>query len=118
MGPYRCRVCRSEEVAPLLDLGRMPIAHRLLAQPAEPEETFPFALSLCRRCGLMQVADPIDPEILYRDFNYNFSSWKPEPHRADEIALILERARPQSAAEIGANDGLFLSELRAAGVAT
>lgn len=96
----------------------MPIAHRLLAHPDEPEETFAFALSLCRRCGLMQVTDPIDPEILYRGFNYNFSSWKPEPHRADEIALILEQAAPSSVAEIGANDGLFLSELRAAGVPT
>lgn len=116
--PYRCRVCRSEDVAPLLDLGRMPIAHRLLARADEAEETFAFALSLCRRCGLMQVTDPIDPEILYRGFNYNFSSWKPEPHRADEIALILERAAPSSVAEIGTNDGLFLSELRAAGVPT
>ena len=115
---YHCRVCRSEDVAPLLDLGRMPIAHRLLSAPGDAEETFPFALSLCRRCGLMQVSEPIDPEILYRGFNYNFSSWKPEPHRADEIALILEQAAPASVAEIGANDGLFLSELRAAGVAT
>lgn len=116
--PYRCRVCQSEDVAPLLDLGRMPIAHRLLSSPAEAEETFPFALSLCRRCGLMQVTHPIDAEILYRGFNYNFSSWKPEPHRADELALILGVAAPSAVAEIGANDGLFLSELRAAGVRT
>jgi SAM-dependent methyltransferase len=115
---YHCRVCGSSDVSPLLDLGNMPIAHRLLDAPGAAEETFPFVISLCGGCGLLQVVDPIDPELLYRGFNYNFSSWKPEPHRADEIALILERARPQSAAEIGANDGLFLSELRAAGVAT
>ncbi len=113
--PYECRVCRSTDVAPLLDLGRMPIAHRLLETSDAAEETFPFALSVCRWCGLMQVEDPIDPEILYRGFNYNFSSWKPEPHRAAEIALIMELAAPSSVAEIGANDGLFLSEMRTAG---
>jgi SAM-dependent methyltransferase len=116
--PYECRVCRSTEVAPLLDLGRMPIAHRLLDTRDAAEETFPFALFVCRHCGLMQVPDPIDPEILYRGFNYNFSSWKPEPHRAAEIALIVELAAPASVAEIGANDGLFLSEMRAAGATT
>jgi SAM-dependent methyltransferase len=113
---YRCRVCGSGEVEPLLDLGRMPIAHRLLGAPGEAEDVFPFLISLCQGCGLMQVVDPVDPELLYRGFNYNFSSWKPEPHRADEIGLILERVAPRSVAEIGANDGLFLSELRAAGV--
>ena len=116
--PYQCRVCGSEAVSPLADFGNMPIAHRLLDEAGQAEETFPFALSLCRQCGLIQVPAPIDPEILYRDFNYNFSSWKPEPHRADEIALILEHAAPKSVAEIGANDGLFLSELRTAGVTT
>jgi SAM-dependent methyltransferase len=116
--PYRCRVCRSAVVAPLLDFGQMPIAHRLLERADAAEETFPFALSICRRCGLMQIADPIDAETLYRGFNYNFSSWKPEPHRADELALILEHAAPSSVAEIGTNEGLFLSELRDAGVKT
>jgi SAM-dependent methyltransferase len=116
--PYRCRVCRSEDVTPLLDFGYMPIAHRLLERADAVEETFPFALSLCRRCGLMQIAHPIDAETLYRGFNYNFSSWKPEPHRADELALILAHAAPASVAEIGTNEGLFLSELRDAGVKT
>jgi len=116
--PYPCRVCRSEDVAPLLDFGQMPIAHRLLERADAPEETFPFALSVCRRCGLMQIAEPIDAETLYRGFNYNFSSWKPEPHRADELALIRELAAPSSVAEIGTNEGLFLSELRDAGVTT
>ncbi len=115
---YHCRVCRSTDVAPLLDFGQMPIAHRLLERADAAEETFPFRLRLCRRCGLMQVTEPIDADTLYRGFNYNFSSWKPEPHRAAELALILELAAPSSAAEIGTNEGLFLSELRDAGVKT
>jgi SAM-dependent methyltransferase len=115
---YTCRVCAASDVVPVLDLGKMPIAHRLLAAPGEAEETFPFELSVCRRCGLMQIVDPIDADLLYRGFNYNFSSWKPEPHRADEIAWIMAQAAPRSVAEIGANDGLFLSELVTAGVGT
>ena len=68
---YRCRVCGSSDVQPLLDLGPMPIAHRLLAAPGEQEDLFAFAISLCGGCGSMQVVNPIDPELLYRGFNYN-----------------------------------------------
>ena len=32
--------------------------------------------------------DPIDPEILYGEYNYCFSEWKPQPHMADEIEVI------------------------------
>ena len=115
---YRCRACSGVEVEPLMDLGRMPIAHRLLTRSEEDFATFPFRLSLCRACGLLQVVEPIDPDLLYRSFNYNFSSWKPEPHRADEIGWLHERVAARSVAEIGANDGLFLDELRATGIAT
>lgn len=57
----------------------------------------------------------IDPEILYRQFNYNFSSWKPEPHQADELDTIAKFSKHQSVFEIGCNDGLFMDKLRERG---
>ena len=94
----------------------MPIAHRLLRSPNEQEERFPFEVLACGNCGLPQIAfNPIDPEILYRQFNYNFSSWKPEPHQPDELDTIGKFTKHESVFEIGCNDGLFMAKLRERG---
>jgi SAM-dependent methyltransferase len=113
-----CRLCHGTSLDLAADFGRRPIAHRLLSSAGEEEETYPFALHVCGDCGLVQVLDPIDPAILYKGFNYNFSSWKPEPHMPDELDTIMSVGPYRSAFEIGCNDGLFLSELRERGVAT
>ncbi|HTX03623.1 MAG TPA: class I SAM-dependent methyltransferase [Candidatus Acidoferrales bacterium] len=106
-----CRVCGAANLEPLIDFGATPIAHRLLTQRDADEEVFPFALSLCARCSLVQVADPIDPAVLYKGYNYNLSSWKFEPHLEDEIEKIAQ-LMPRTVLEIGANDGRFLDAVR------
>ena len=112
---HRCRICQSKDLRLLQDFGRTPIAHRLLKQRDETAELFPFAVQACQGCGLVQTRDPIPAEILYRDFNYNFSSWKVEPHIEDELDLITRDGVPASICEIGANDGRFLELLRERG---
>lgn len=112
-----CRLCGSTDIAPALDLGSMPIAHRMRTRKDETEKRYPFREVLCRACGLVQIAEPIDPEELYREFNYCFSGWKPQPHIADELRMILAETLGPSMLEIGSNDGLFLKEARQAGFA-
>jgi SAM-dependent methyltransferase len=110
-----CCICGSRHLETVLDLGAMPVAHRLLSARREAEECFPFVLDVCPGCGVAQIREPIEPEHLYRGFNYNFSSWKNEPHLDDEIDAIVQRVRPQSVLEIGCNDGRFLQLLHARG---
>jgi len=110
-----CRLCHSTDLRPVIDLGPMPIAHRLLRSRNEREELFPFEVLACGNCGLPQIVKPIDPEILYRQFNYNFSSWKPEPHQLDELDTIGKLTRHERVFEIGCNDGLFMAKLRERG---
>ncbi|EMN97183.1 zinc-binding domain protein [Leptospira interrogans serovar Medanensis str. UT053] len=40
---------------------------------------FPFELVYCEDCGFMQIMDPIDPKILYKNY-FTISSWKNQPH--------------------------------------
>ncbi|MBW2619610.1 MAG: D-mycarose 3-C-methyltransferase, partial [Deltaproteobacteria bacterium] len=100
----------------VIDLGRLPIAHRLLTRPDNGGLVFPLSLHYCRDCGLIQILEPIDPGMLYLDYNYCFSSWKAQPHAVDEVEMILDHSPCRSAFEIGCNDGLFLDELHRAGV--
>ena len=112
--PIKCRLCGNTNLSVLIDLGNQPIAHRLLDQP-EQEFTHPLKLHFCMECGLSQILDPIDPVILYKGYNYCFSSWKPEPHRETELNLINSHKKNAKVFEIGCNDGLFLEELKKRG---
>jgi 2-polyprenyl-3-methyl-5-hydroxy-6-metoxy-1,4-benzoquinol methylase len=113
-GKTTCRLCGSQELFLLIDLGSQPIAHRLLEQPQD-EFTHPLKVHFCESCGLGQITDPIDPEILYKGYNYCFSSWKPEPHRETELNLISTHNQKGKVFEIGCNDGLFLEQLSSRG---
>src|SRR5688572_10407094 len=111
---YRCRLCGSANLSVLLDLGRQTIAHRFLEKPGT-ELTHPLRIDLCDDCGLGQICNPIDPVLLYKDYNYCFSSWKPEPHRNTELDLLCAHKKNAKIFEIGCNDGLFLEQMRLRG---
>ena len=113
----QCHSCGGSKFERLIDLGSIPIAHRFLKAPAGPDEfKHPMTLDLCIACGLTQILAPIPPEQLYRDYNFCFSSWKAQPHMADEIALMREKLKPADGIlEVGSNDGSFLHELLRAG---
>lgn len=111
-----CNACAAAAVVPVLDMGELPVAHRYLKAPDPSERLFKLDLGLCEACGLAQIIMPIPPDILYDYYNFNFSSWKAEPHIADEIAMTMTRGPFASALDIGCNDGTFLEALRAAGI--
>jgi 2-polyprenyl-3-methyl-5-hydroxy-6-metoxy-1,4-benzoquinol methylase len=118
LGGSTCRLCGSEELLAVLDMGRMPIAHRMLERADADEERFAFSICACCNCGHTQILHPIAPAVLYAGFNYNFSSWKTEPHFADEIDTVVDVATPERVLDIGANDGRWLAGLRDRGVTT
>jgi SAM-dependent methyltransferase len=114
---YTCRACFGRGLVEVIDFGPQPIAHRLLDSPEESELRHPLALHRCSACGLLQIRDPIPSTVLYLDDEQAFSSWKPEPHMADEICSLITHANMlQSILEIGCNEGVFLEQLRHCGV--
>lgn len=112
---HPCRLCGHFELYLLMDLGEQPIAHRFLQSPDENEYKHLLTLHYCPMCGLGQVIDPVPAETLYKGYNYCFSAWKPEAHRATELDMIHTRKPQGSVFEIGCNDGLFLEELKQRG---
>ncbi len=62
-----CRACSGQNLFEMIDLGSLPIAHRLLSRPDEAEKKYPFVLHCCADCGLIQICEPIDPALLYFD---------------------------------------------------
>jgi SAM-dependent methyltransferase len=119
---FRCRACGASAIAPVLALGRTPLANALVeAQDAgDPEETFPLNLVRCRQCTLVQIDETVPPEKLFRHYAYFSSFSDTMVAHAKTIADRLVRERGLGSAnlvvEIASNDGYLLQHYLAAGV--
>lgn len=112
-----CHLCGRQTLIPLLNFGEHPIAHNFLTSPSEEEYVHAVNLSYCESCGLIQLVDPIPPELLYTEY-VCLSSWKAQPHLPRLVQLVEELPgvdRKSGIIEIGSNDGIFLEALRAKG---
>jgi SAM-dependent methyltransferase len=107
---------------PVLDLGRTPLANRLLTpgQLAEPEPVYPLELVFCPDCSLAQITETVPPEVLFADYVYfsSFSDTMLAHAQALARQMIAERELgPRSLViEAASNDGYLLQNYLAAGV--
>jgi SAM-dependent methyltransferase len=98
----------------VLDLGRVPLANRLLDahQLDEPELTYPLELAFCPRCALLQITETVPPEILFREYVYFSSISDTMLRHSERIAerLIAERQLGPGSlvVEAASNDGYLL----------
>jgi SAM-dependent methyltransferase len=114
-----CRACGSTDLALILDLGSMPLAGGFLSsrEAAASERRFPLRVQLCRACGLLQILDVVDPEIMFQDYSFSSSTIGPlVEHFAHYADQLIERFRPSRVLEFGCNDGVLLSHLVEGGV--
>src|SRR6516162_8879901 len=72
MQVFQCRLCQSQKLDLVLDLGRTALANRFLRpeQIEEPEPFFPLRVLLCGDCGLVQLDEEVPREILFKDYLY------------------------------------------------
>lgn len=115
-----CRACEGDELAVLLDLGMMPLAGGFLEPSPEAiadEQSFPLVVHVCQSCGLVQIVDPVEPEILFH--NYSFaSSTIPVlvAHFEAYAQWLVDEYHPTTLVEFGCNDGILLGPLLRRGV--
>jgi SAM-dependent methyltransferase len=109
-----CRSCGVDGLAPVLSLGRMPLANALLTveQLDQPERRFPLEVVFCRRCALVQITETVPPDQLFREYLY-FSSFSDEilQHARELVdqVIVLRRLNSNSrVVEIASNDGYLL----------
>src|SRR3989344_2991832 len=114
----QCRMCRSSRLSQFLDLGNQPLANSFLKKEdlGKPESHYPLRVYLCEDCGLSQLVDIIDPEILFGHYVY-FSSAMPRVSAhwrafAEEVARKFTSQPKDLVVEIGSNDGILLGEIQ------
>lgn len=104
-----CGICGAPYLAPFLDLGMQPLAE----QYGDHQDRYPLRLVRCQSCTLVQLAKPWpDQRVLFPD-DHPYATGDTEANRAHFMKLAVTagwRLRPGDlVADIGANDGTFLS---------
>lgn len=114
-----CRAC-GHVTEPFLAFGELPLANALVPVGTKDEARFPLTMTFCSNCTLVQLAESVDPDSLFRHYVY-LSSNSPaflEHARVLTGRLIEECALGTGSLviEIASNDGYLLKNYRDAGI--
>src|SRR5688572_19001632 len=107
----RCRICESEALEPVLDLGRQPLANSLRRDKAQVLPTFPLAICRCGDCGTIQLTETVAPEILFTQYVWvTGTSEGARQYSRVFCERMVSRSRPGAlfVLEVASNDGTFL----------
>lgn len=107
----RCRICDSDALANVLDLGRQPLANSLRRDKAEVLPVFPLAICRCDDCGTIQLTETVKPEILFSRYVW-VTGTSESARRYSQVFCdrLVARSRPGPllVIEVASNDGTFL----------
>src|SRR5438128_12600468 len=112
----KCRVCASSNLLSIVKIKPQYIASTFVETNKNNPKSkikIPMTLLLCRKCGLAQLQETVNPALLYESYFYrsNVSNTMNRDLR-DVVTSVVERANPRegdSVLDIGCNDGLMLT---------
>ncbi|HEX4812916.1 MAG TPA: class I SAM-dependent methyltransferase [Nonomuraea sp.] len=113
-----CRLCGSDALAGVVDLGATPPCELFLTAERldEPEPTYPLHLRVCTRCWLAQLPPLITPEETFTEYAY-FSSYSTSWVEHARRFVAGAGLRPGAfVVEVASNDGYLLQHVVARGV--
>jgi SAM-dependent methyltransferase len=118
-----CRSCGGTDLEMILPFGKTPLADRLVSVEhlGDPELMAGLDLTFCSDCGLVQIKQTVEPEILFgEDYPY-YSSVSPallEHSKRNALELIESRRIGQHSlvVEIASNDGYLLKNFVEKGI--
>jgi hypothetical protein len=119
-----CRACDTRRLEMFLPLGEVALANAFLSSEAEfpSEPRFPLEVYLCHECGMVQLADVIDPELLFRNYLYvTGTSDTIAQHNVAYAAKVVELVglgADDLVIEAASNDGSLLRCFQTHGVRT
>ena len=115
-----CRSCGESLLAEVLSLGHTPLANSLLSPDGGRPPTYPLDLVRCTKCGLVQLAQIVEPGVLFSDYVYFSSNSETMLRHAEAMAVQLVRQESLGAndlvIELASNDGYLLQYFQRRGV--
>ncbi|WP_298199962.1 class I SAM-dependent methyltransferase [Desulfosporosinus sp.] len=118
---FRCRVCGSEHLVSVLNLGQQTLSGVFPTSPAEPVTRGPLELVWCPDCGLLQLRHSYNPKELYGD-NYGYRSGLNQSmvdhltQKVCHLENLVQFDAGDTVLDIGSNDGTLLKAYSVAGL--
>src|SRR3990167_8129621 len=119
-----CRICKNKKMHKVLSLGESPLANSFL-KPVDlktREDFFPLELLLCTKCGLIQLAHIVNPNLMFRNYLYVSSTSKSFVEHFDKFAQEVNKrfalTDEDLVIDIGSNDGILLKPFKNLGART
>lgn len=116
-----CRMCDSPRLDVVMSCEPTPCGDHYVpaSRVDEVQPRYAMDVALCLDCGLVQLPDVVNPELLYREYIYNTSISLGLSEHFDRYAAGLAEwtgAAPGSlVVDIGSNDGTLLRSFKARG---
>lgn len=115
----KCRICDSEDLSLVLDLGDQPWGNNFLKKDELGKEPFyPLKLFYCNKCSLAQINHTVKKEIMFSDHTYLSGITKSLSDHFKNVRnnIILKFCNNEkkffSILDIGSNDGTFLKHFK------
>lgn len=112
----QCRVCNSAKIVPVVRIKPQYIASTFVKSNENNFKSkikIPMTLMLCEKCGLAQLKETVNPDLLYTDYFYrsNISNTMNRDLRnvVSEAMNRVKLKNGDSVLDIGCNDGLMLT---------
>lgn len=120
-----CRSCSAPLDEPRIDLGTHALSGVFPRSHHEIPPSAPLRLSMCGRCGLVQLADHVDLALMYNEeYGYRSSINETMRHHLEQTAevvydlVVAKRRASIRSLDIGSNDGTLMNRLRELGAHT
>jgi SAM-dependent methyltransferase len=110
-----CRICNSEKLQEILDLGIQPLANNLRSFEEQTLEIkFPLILLRCSDCTSIQLSVNVNPNLMFQEYLWITGTSQSARDHCDNLAdYISEFSKEFSVIlEIGSNDGTLLKALK------
>ena len=110
-----CRICNSEKLQEILDLGIQPLANNLRSFEEQTlERKFPLILLRCSDCTSIQLSVNVNPNLMFQEYLWITGTSQLARDHCDNLAdYISEFSKEFSVIlEIGSNDGTLLKALK------
>src|SRR3990167_4310727 len=111
----KCRICGSRELFKFLNLGLMPIPNGFLKieDTNKPEDKYELSCLSCENCGLVQLKNMVNPNLMFKNYVYVPSESKTMMNNfsnlSHQIFSTSKLGGKSLIVDIGSNDGSLLS---------
>src|SRR5690348_11712535 len=108
-----CRACKNKKLFEVISLGNSPLANSFLKKNdlKKKELFFPLTVMFCKVCGLLQLSEVVNPDLLFKHYLYLSSTSEVFVKHFEEFAKSITTEfsckKNDLIIDIGSNDGIL-----------